>query len=293
MDSPLPENQRWALAFLVGQMLYTDEQRAAGEKLWKAQEPAASAVGSLRQLTNLTPGELMAKHGADAEALMAFLRAKPGVVETGADPLTISREKLAESLAAYRKGDSVQAMQLALAAYLEGFELAESSLAAVDSELMHRIESEMMQYRQLIQDGAVVEAVEQQAANLKELLDAAEQRLRGEQLTATGSFVGSFIILAREGLEAILVLAAMFAFLRRTERAGRAGLGTWRLDRGTRIRCCYLVCSDLSHRHQRRQPRKDRGPDRPARRRHPAVRRPVAAQQELLAPLAAVCIQTR
>jgi high-affinity iron transporter len=214
----LPEDQRWALAFYVGQMLYTDAQREAGKKLWNARGPAAKSIADLKTLTTLTPGEFMAQHGTEAEALMAFLRAKPGVADTGADPITISRDKLAASLVAYRAHDNAQAMQLALSSYLEGFELAEAGLSAMDAPLMRRVETAMMQYRQLIQENAPVETVEQQAATTKHLLDEAEQRLAGGGMSATGSFVGSFVILAREGLEAILVLAAMIAFLRKAER---------------------------------------------------------------------------
>lgn len=214
----LSEDQRWALAFYVGQMLYTDAQRETGESLWDAQGPAAKSIPNLKTLTNVTPGELMAQHGPDAEALMAFLRAEPDSVDTGANPITISRDKLAASLAAYRAGDAAQAMQLALSSYLEGFELAEAGLSAVDSALMRRIETAMMQYRQLIQDGASVETVERQAASTKLLLDEAERRMGDGTLSATGSFVGSLVILAREGLEAILILAAMIAFLRKAER---------------------------------------------------------------------------
>lgn len=214
----LSEDQRWALAFYVGQMLYTDAQREAGETLWDTQAPVAKAVPDLKTLTNLTPDQLMAQHGADAEALMAFLRAEPDHADTGASPITISRDLLAASLAAYRADNREQAMQLALSSYLEGFELAEAGLSAVDSALMRRVEKGMMQYRQLIQDGAAIESVEAQAASVKQLLDEAEQRMGDGSLSATGSFVGSFVILAREGLEAILVLAAMFAFLRKAER---------------------------------------------------------------------------
>lgn len=214
----LSEDQRWALAFYVGQMLYTDAQRESGEALWDDQAAVAKSIPDLRTLAQVTPGELMTKHGADAEVLMAYLRAQPGEVASGTDPLTVSREKLAASVVAYRAGERDQAMQLALSSYLEGFELAEAGLSAVDANLMQRTEAAMMQYRQLMQDGAAVTAVERQAATVTTLLQQAEQRLQGGDLSATGSFVGSFVILAREGLEAILVLAAMFAFLRKAER---------------------------------------------------------------------------
>jgi high-affinity iron transporter len=214
----LPETERWALAFYVGQMAYTDAQHQAGEQLWKAAGPTAGAIPNLKTLTNITPAALIAGHGEDAEALMAYLRAKPGEVQSATPPIAFSRSKLDDSLAAYRAGNAEQAMQLALSSYLEGFELAEPALSAVDKPLMRRIESEMMRYRQLVQDRAPLASVEQQAGLTLELLQQAEERIGSGSLSATGSFIGSFVILAREGLEAILVLAAMIAFLRKAER---------------------------------------------------------------------------
>jgi high-affinity iron transporter len=214
----LPETQRWALAFYVGQLAYSDAQRAAGKALWQSLAPAERAVPDLKTLSNLTPAELVAKHGETAEALMAYLRAAPEALNNATGPIAFSREQLAASLAAYREGDTKRAMQLALSAYLEGFELAEPGLAAVDRPLMRRTEDGMMRYRQLLQDNAPVAAVETQLAELRSLLDQAEARLKGGRMSAAGSFVGSFVILAREGLEAILVLAAMLAFLRKAER---------------------------------------------------------------------------
>lgn len=214
----LSEDERWALAFHISQLAYTDDQREAGKQLWKAAGPTARAIPNLKVLTNLTPAAFVAEHGEESETLIAFLRADPGQVASAAPPIEISRNKLNESLAAYRTGNTELAMQLALSSYLEGFELAEAALSAVDKPLMRRIESEMMRYRQLVQDRASVASVEQQASTTQELLVQAEERLGSGSLSATGSFIGSFVILAREGLEAILVLAAMIAFLRKAER---------------------------------------------------------------------------
>lgn len=72
------------------------------------------------------------------------------------------------------------------------------------------------------------------------MLDAAETVLAAAAATQLSSFLGAFTILLREGLEALLVVIAMLAFLRRAERpemmrwvhggqvaALLAGLATW------------------------------------------------------------------
>ncbi|MBS1216627.1 MAG: high affinity FE2+/Pb2+ permease, partial [Proteobacteria bacterium] len=131
---------------------------------------------------------------------------------------------LRESLAAHRSGDSAAAMQLALTAYLEGFELIEASLDAVDADLRTRIERELMAYRGQLASGAPAEDVERQLGGAIDLLKLAEQKLGSDRLDAGALFGSSLLILLREGLEAILVLAAIIAFL---VKSGRRDAMPW------------------------------------------------------------------
>lgn len=212
----LADQQRWALAFYVGQMIYSDADRDAGQALWQSGQVAG--MKDLQALTTALPIELTSEYGPAGTQLTAFLRANPAAVKPQNDPLTIAGNKLEASLAAYRNGKQDTALQLALDAYLDGFELAEAALSAIDSSLMREIEAAMLGYRQRVKAGQPLEQVETQAANIQALLSQAQTRLDGDGLDATGSFIGSYIILTREGLEAILLLAAMLAFLSRTER---------------------------------------------------------------------------
>ena len=50
------------------------------------------------------------------------------------------------------------------------------------------------------------------------LLDEAEAALAPEAASDVSTFLGAFTILLREGLEALLVVIAMIAFLRKAER---------------------------------------------------------------------------
>jgi len=210
----LSEEERWALAFYVGSFPFTAAQREKGAELWQRQ-----ADWNLKTLTTLTPNQIAARHGDDGLSVLAYLRSQPAVLAVqGETPLRFSARKLDESLARYRAGDGKAAYELALTAYLEGFELAEASLGAVDSQLRAHIEKEMAAYRHLIQKGAAVDAVATQAQELQALLTQASERLDQRGLSPTMSFTSSFIILLREGLEAILVLAAITAFLVKTER---------------------------------------------------------------------------
>ena len=214
----LSEDERWTLAFYVGQLRYNDAQRTSGQQQWTRKSEAARAVADLKTLSNTEPAQLETRFGADGAAVMAYLCAHPEAVEDRREPLLIASTKLKASADAYAAGQRTEASQIAVSAYLDGFELAEAQLATVDEDLMKQIERAMMGYRELVKSEAAPTQVTQAQRDIEEQLQTARERLAGGAQSAAGSFVGSFVILAREGLEAILVLAAMFAFLRRTER---------------------------------------------------------------------------
>ncbi len=215
----LSEAERWALAFYVSQLANSTEEKTQGKQLWREQASAAQALPNLDTLANAVPFVLERRHGADGTAVLAWLRAHPEALEQGEDePLALAAGLLRASADSYRSGNRQAALQQALSAYLEGFELVEAALAAADPARVRAIEQQMMDYRALIKSGAPVARVAAAAKELQAQLETARSKLAAAGHSALGSFVGSFVILTREGLEVILVLAAMFTFLKRAER---------------------------------------------------------------------------
>lgn len=213
----LSAEERWKLAFYVSQFAATDTQRALGAQAWERGE-GRSIFDSLPAVVTMTSAEAEQK-GGDAESILAYLRAEPAQVEPSArTPIAFSIATLGRSLEAYRSGSAEEAYQLAVSAYLEGFELVEASLDNRDRELRTRTEAAMMGYRNAIKAGRPIVEVETDRAAAVKLLEESQQRLIGPAGSASANFVSSLIIILREGLEAILVLAAMAAFLVRTGR---------------------------------------------------------------------------
>jgi high-affinity iron transporter len=105
---------------------------------------------------------------------------------------------------------------LALSAYLDGIEPIEPALTARDDNLRIQLETHMAQYRAAILDHAANTVA--LADDLNRLLDAIEQELAANAATPTTAFLGAFTILVREGLEALLIVVAMIAFLRKAHR---------------------------------------------------------------------------
>ena len=189
-----------------------------GAELWQA-GIGRSWFPDLASVVTQTASDAMAAHGDDAAHVLTYLRSHPeAIVSSGESPLAHSARLLRDSLAAYRQGQVQTAHDLAVSAYLDGFELAEASLDTVDRRLRMTVETEMMRYRGLLKSRAEVSAIAATADNLQGLLAKAQQAIEGTQLPASAVFLSAFVILLREGLEAILILAAIYALLIKGQR---------------------------------------------------------------------------
>lgn len=210
--SQLSDGQRWDLAFYVGSR-YLDPatlEKDAGD--W-----AAHPI-PLKEAVTQSPEELAARY-PQGGAASAWLRAHPEVLFAGSSgPVAVSLHNLARSLAAYRSGNTKKAEKLALSAYLDGFELAEAPLSNVAPGLVGEIEAAMSAYRGGIRERISTRELQSRYDRAVALLHEAHEALSGESLSPSVAFTSSLIILLREGLEAILVLAAMMTFLLKTGR---------------------------------------------------------------------------
>ena len=217
----LPEADKWALAFQAGRFAYPPALAEEGRRIWQGDGAIRGLVPDAPALTGLTEAALAQRIGAGkAAAVTAFLRNEPSAIapKAGAS-LTVAREKLGRSLAAYDAGDRGAAKELALAAYLDGFEPIEPMLSARDAGLMARVETAMGELRSAIAGGRDAAEVRGRVAALEGLFDETEQALAPEEGSDASTFLGAFTILLREGLEALLIVVAMLAFLRKADRA--------------------------------------------------------------------------
>ena len=219
----LPTQDRWAVSFHAGQLAFSPEEVERGRQLWQSSAELRARI-DLQKLVSATPADFREEFGeADGTALMAFLRSHPEALSAGGggEQLSGVRERVAEAVEAYAAGDQARARTLAVAAYLEGFEPIEPALAARDEALVRRVEGAMTAFRAAIADGEPLETVQARAAAINELIVEAEAALQGGETGWWVTFLGAFLVLLREGLEAILLVAAAVALLK---KAGRADL---------------------------------------------------------------------
>jgi high-affinity iron transporter len=139
-----------------------------------------------------------------------------GVVE-----MDQARALLRDALAAYEAGDAEMAYELARNAYLDHFEYTEIPLRLLDEGLTLQLEEEFAELRSLIEDGAPTEEVASQTAAIGRGLDDVERVLATPGVSAPTIAAGySFTILFREGLEAMLVIAAVLGYLEASRAVG-------------------------------------------------------------------------
>ena len=216
--SDLPAEERWSLAYYSGSIAFENVER--GRRIWNDDPEIRARIPDLAALSGLTPatlGEAISTERADA--VMAYLRAHPEAMASDTTgSLALARKRLQQSLAAYEAGNEAEARELALSAYLDGFEPLEAVLSTRDADLLASVETGMAELRAAIGRGDPLAAVAQRVNALDVLFYRAETVLAPDNASEASAFAGAFAILLREGLEALLIVIAMIAFLRKAKR---------------------------------------------------------------------------
>jgi high-affinity iron transporter len=216
----LSEHDRWSLAFYVGSLAFKDTDIAAGESAFAQNNAASATIPDMNTLVTATEEEL-AKAGSPstARAVLAYARIHPEAVQEQQERkgIVLARKLLQDSLDALKNNQRAKATELALSAYLDGFEPLEARLDATDRQLLVDVERTMQLYRGAVAQGNVLRATEY-AGQLDAYFVRVEELTGANKTDATTVFVGALTILLREGVEALLIVIAMVAFLRKAER---------------------------------------------------------------------------
>lgn len=217
-SAELSTKDRWALAYYVGSLAYTQEA-ATGATIWQHDTSARAQVTDLKELSQTRVAQLAPALGVKrARAIVGYLRAHPQAVQQALTGLPLARGRLAASLAAYRAGDTREATKLALSAYLDGVEPIEPQLNAQGGALRAKIETAMGAYRTAVSDKAPLDVVTRQAHTVDTLLKQAQDTIAGATSSPVATFLGAYTILTREGLEALLVVVALLASLHKADQ---------------------------------------------------------------------------
>ena len=262
-DETLTPADRWAVATYIATFRANDRAVREGEGLYAVECAACHGVvgagdGPLAASLSVRPPALrdLAVQGrfTDQELEQLILRGRPGTPMPGfaraldpdaADRIvaflrvlpTAERQQYRASPAAAtfstvrRQLDSAVALRsdkVAFDAYLT-FEEVETDVRARNAALAGELEDAFAAVRTRAAAGASGEELEAIHARLLSGLERAE-RLVADRGSSTNLFMQSFVLLLREGFEAILIVAALMTFLAKagaTERRRHVAQGAW------------------------------------------------------------------
>lgn len=210
--------------------LSTDDRWAAAaySTLLRLPAPKGEVPPSLRRFdatATLTDAQVQAQlvaTGPDTSlARVAAVRSVQAQADAAATAHIFARvqNQLDSADKLVRAGRGAEASSAAFDAYMT-FEQVERSVRAKNAELAASLENRFAALRTRAAGGATPAELDGIRRGLAADLENAE-RVLGETLSPFNLFLQSFVILVREGLEAILVLGALMAFLVKTGAAHR------------------------------------------------------------------------
>lgn len=218
-EDVLSEEDRWAVSLYASRLRLPEAREE-----WGAEVPAHlwrfSTTG--RMSDDAIVRELSVR-GADSSAVaVASVRAHPGPRGEAEWALATMALVLVQADSAYglaMEGRSHEADAVALNAYIT-FEGVERELRLRSPGLAGRLEGEFATFRAGVSATRPPQELRALHGSLLEGLRQAQNAL-GHRLTPYQLFFQSFVILSREGIEAILIIGALIAFLVKTGAEGR------------------------------------------------------------------------
>ena len=120
-----------------------------------------------------------------------------------------------QAIGLYEQGEAKKAMLAVQDTYFDIFESTgmENKIGSRDSNFKTQLEGYFTRLVSLMKAGAEKEKLQEQAQGLSQDLSKAVEMLQGGEQTAWSIFLYSLLIILREGLEALLIVAAIVAYL--------------------------------------------------------------------------------
>lgn len=239
-EDGLSVRQRWALALYTSGLRYGDAARARGSAWVAANCPTCDVLLSgFSETAAMSDDSLSALIGASSRSpppaspdAVAFARTASAKEALGSNrrlaALRVARQVddgVAHAVRLAHAGDREAALSRALAAYLV-FERVESAIGAKSPGAVRKVETAFVNLRTAIARGELDGVIRAHSA-VREALEVAVGVV-AESSSPAVLFGQSLIIILREGIEAIVIIGALIAFLAKAgarERTHEVGLG--------------------------------------------------------------------
>ena len=129
-----------------------------------------------------------------------------------------TRESIDETLRLLDQGRRTEAFSVSRTGYLEHYETVEIALRPIDPALTLRTEQKFAEIRGLVKTDVSTTEIRARIVELRNLVDDAERTLSDAGLGAPAlAFGQAFVLLLREGFEAVLLLSLLLGYLESTK----------------------------------------------------------------------------
>ncbi len=213
----LSDKDKWDVAFYLLSIGFPDEINPGGGA-GGGSGTIPPGLNDYKKLSSLSNREILESLGDGNNISYASVK---NVRNSLADK-TGSKQKhieytiagIGSALEYYKQGEKKKALDKSIEAYLDGYEMVESDLAIANNKLNIQIESGLAKFRSEIKSNAPVSNLETLSGSITNNLNKASLLLEDKNsFTSAVLFTNSFSIIVREALEAILIIAAIIAFL--------------------------------------------------------------------------------
>lgn len=136
--------------------------------------------------------------------------------KTWNDVVNDIEKELNKATEAYRQGDVAKAKEFVNEAYFgpyEGAQMEKVVRLNVSAQANAQVEGKFRDIKKSMSEGKEIKEVQRQNQELMKQLRQLANQLDGTNQSSFGVFLSSFMIIVREGFEAILILGAIIAYL--------------------------------------------------------------------------------
>ncbi len=139
-----------------------------------------------------------------------------GAQRTWNDVVSEIGNELDKAAKAYLKGDVTAAKEFVNEAYFgpyEGYQMEKAVRLTVSAKVNAQVEGQFRDIKKSMTEGKNIGEIEKKRLELMNQLRQLADQMDGTNTTGFGVFLSSFLIIVREGFEAILILGAIIAYL--------------------------------------------------------------------------------
>lgn len=135
------------------------------------------------------------------------------------------KTQMAEVLELYKNGEIKKAVNLAQDIYFDEYEASgmEVKIGAIDNNLKLETEASFSAIASLVQNNAGIDKIRNAQAKLFDQLEISAEKA-GKNSSPVNLFLLALTIILREGLEALIIVAAVVAYLIKTQNSNKLGI---------------------------------------------------------------------